>query len=859
MRRNIRKRRVSYLSIIIIALLAVNAYLGISYAARAMLNGANDYYKAQAFEDLQVISTKLMSESALETIRGVEGVADVEGMLIVNARVGNEKEQKDIEVRSLTERINIPYLVSGRLPEKENECAIEQKLAAELGLHEGDTIVPEDSVEGLVSLMLEQKSFTVTGIVTCPDHISEEISFSPYVIVLRSAFNAAIVRDDVMRAVIRAEGAPYDRYDSRYFDVVKPVSERIASLSGELSGKRSEEIRQLLDDNYSELSALVLSYRANPEAYSQYTQLMSFITASEVSSPSGLSLLDKQGNIDKIMETIGESRFVILNNKANTGYVFTEQSADGVKRLSSTFSLLFIFVGALVIYSTVGRMVDDDSKLVGATKALGLYNREIFNKYLAYGISATMIGTILGIFIAYFGMQKVLLILYKEFFVIRHFRKVFIPGETILIFIGSILVATVSVWLSCSNLLKSSAVTLMAGSVPKHNRKRTRKKSSKSLYFRLILMNMLSDAKRVIVTIVSITGCCALLMVGFTLKFAISKISPLQFGDIQHFDSEISFDFTAGVASEDSGGQSESSVEDSLCEILEEKKMDYLPAFFTDLPFLCGDEMYAGMLICTDAGPIDDYYTLREIGTGNVLSIPSEGILVTKMFSEFYGIKPGDTITLFDSTMNSCEAVVSGVFNNYIDHLFFCSRDYFKSIFGIEPIDNHIFVKSGGADLSELRESLMSAEGFLSIAPADAKREEFERYSFLMNFLIVILGVMAALMAYFILLNLANSYIAGKKRELTIMRINGFSEKETVRYASLEMIVTTAAGVLLGLVSGALLGYRIILLLEKPFLQYYRVPDLRSFLFSACITVFLSWLINSFALRQVKDLKLSDI
>ena len=71
--------------------------------------------------------------------------------------------------------------------------------------------------------------------------------------------------------------------------------------------------------------------------------------------------------------------------------------------MSVTFSMLFVVIAALVIYSTIGRLVEQDSRLVGASKAMGLKNSEVFAKYLIFGVGGTLIGVTAGILTAYFA------------------------------------------------------------------------------------------------------------------------------------------------------------------------------------------------------------------------------------------------------------------------------------------------------------------------------------------------------------------------------------------------------------------------------------------------------------------------
>jgi ABC-type antimicrobial peptide transport system permease subunit len=97
-----------------------------------------------------------------------------------------------------------------------------------------------------------------------------------------------------------------------------------------------------------------------------------------------------------------------------------------------------------------------------------------------------------------------------------------------------------------------------------------------------------------------------------------------------------------------------------------------------------------------------------------------------------------------------------------------------------------------------------------------------------------------------------------KKKELIVMRVNGFSTAECVRYAATELVITTVLGILIGVPVGAWLGYRVIRLTEQSFLQMDRTLDARSVIFSILITAVFALVINGIALSKVKDLKLSD-
>ena len=119
--------------------------------------------------------------------------------------------------------------------------------------------------------------------------------------------------------------------------------------------------------------------------------------------------------------------------------------------------------------------------------------------------------------------------------------------------------------------------------------------------------------------------------------------------------------------------------------------------------------------------------------------------------------------------------------------------------------------------------------------------------------------IIAGLLAYFILLNINKMYISQKTKELTIMRINGFTVGEVKRYLLMETVVTSLAGIVLGIVIGSVMGYSVIRNLEAPYLMFIRRVNLIAWLLAAVITVLFTLGINVIALRKIKRLKLTDV
>ena len=79
----------------------------------------------------------------------------------------------------------------------------------------------------------------------------------------------------------------------------------------------------------------------------------------------------------------------------------------------------------------------------------------------------------------------------------------------------------------------------MQGTPPSGGRKKARRSANRVLYTKLIFLNMRTDWRRVLVTTVSISGGCLLMVVGFTLRYGISGVTPKQFGEVMTYDAEV--------------------------------------------------------------------------------------------------------------------------------------------------------------------------------------------------------------------------------------------------------------------------------------------------------------------------------
>ncbi len=548
------------------------------------------------------------------------------------------------------------------------------------------------------------------------------------------------------------------------------------------------------------------------------------------------------------MNQIGECRWVVLNDKGNAGYTYARANSDKLMSMSTSFSSIFLIVGALVIYATITRMVEQQRTLVGAAKAMGLYNGEIFAKYLFFAAAAVMLGVGLGILLAWLPVQGLILRSYEAHLNYGRGTDSFLPVHTGLVAAGAFLISLAAVWLGCRQLLRLTAIQLMSGKTPDKGKRKSRSSSGGRLYSRLILRNMWTDRVRVLVTIVSIAGGCVLMTVGFTLYFGISGVTDRQFGGIQTYEAEVFYDT----------GENEDA-EAEIETLLEEDGLQHIRVRKKDGVFEVDGTLDALTLIVAEKGSMDGYFDLRSIETGEKLDLSDEGVLVPRRFWESHGEKLDGKVPVYNADMDRVEIPIVGVFENYFGQVFFLTPEGYESCFQTAPVANCFLVRTDGLSLDDLRERLEPVKGLERVRDAAADRVTIEQFSQSLTFVVVFMLFLAGMMACFIVANFTVTYIQRKTKELTIMRVNGFSSGECIRYAAADLIVTTALGTLIGLAAGSWLGARILGTTETPYIQMIREPNVKTFLYSGLITIGFSAITNSIVLQRIRRLKISDI
>ena len=228
--REIKNTLNRYVSILVLAALAVAFLSGLRTTAPDMQYTADNYYDRTNLMDGYVLSTLGLTEEDLEALAAADGIEWVEGCRDLDATAID----RIVNVRSMPERLNLLEVAEGRLPQAPDECVTESLLLVKLDLQVGDQLevtLTEDHEDDL-----ENTSYTIVGVVNSPLYVGLDRGSS-------SLGNGSV---DAF-VYVPGENFTFDYYTCAYF-----TGDGLAALDG--YGDEYEERVDALTDSLDPLA-----------------------------------------------------------------------------------------------------------------------------------------------------------------------------------------------------------------------------------------------------------------------------------------------------------------------------------------------------------------------------------------------------------------------------------------------------------------------------------------------------------------------------------------------------------------------------------------------------------------------------
>lgn len=899
-RRSIRGSLGRFLAIIGIVALGCGFFAGLQMSGPDMRVAADRYYDGTHLWDIRLISTLGFSDDDVQRVRDIEGIADAMPSISTDVMMQTGDEQTAVRVSLLPDGasdgetsdgvtvasdddgyLNRLLLRDGRWPAAEDECVVSADApSGEPAI--GQTVRVLYGTDALDET-LDSREFTVVGTVGSSNY-PYTVSFGSttlgsgmieqYLYAPRDAFAADAAYTEIY-ATVEGAGAHESGSDD-YEQAVTRVTDRIERKTDDLADVRLDDITRPLQQELDERRATYETERDAAMAQLEQTA-QQLDTAAQLNPVNGqiaaaraqlgqqqaqaeqqfadaeAQLADAQAEID----AMEPPELYVLDRTQSEGAASYQADSERMDSIADVFPAMFFLVAALVALTTMTRMVENERIEIGTYKALGYGTGTIACKYLAYAGAASVTGAVIGIAV----LSQIL-----PYIVMRAYAIIYAvpapplplpvqPGAALLsggLGVGVTLLCT---WFAVVSSLRETPSRLMLPRPPKAGKRILLEHVGPlwrrmSFSWKVTCRNIFRYKRRFLMTLIGISGCTALMLVGFGLHDSIWDIIDNQFGTIQHYNTVVSLDANA------TDGDLE-----SVRRMLREHDATELTRVDVQNMQVAGtddaDPLAVQVIVPQKAAALSDVITFRERVGHTSVAFDDDAVLVTEKAAATLGLHVGDELTLYrqdgmgNATGGGARAPVTGIVENYVGNMVYVGPEAwrqaaaqddgmdaelaYRTTYAVTP-DGQRARDDLSADLREVPH--LSTVGFTAIS--------IETYSTMLssiNLIVVVLIVSAAVLAFIVLYNLTNINIGERVREIATLKVLGFTRGEVNAYIFREIAILSLVGDLFGLALGTWLEGFVITTVEVDVVMFGRIIHPLSYLYAFLLTLVFSGMV----------------
>lgn len=551
------------------------------------------------------------------------------------------------------------------------------------------------------------------------------------------------------------------------------------------------------------------------------------------------------------VEDIENPDTYVLGRDTNIGYVCFENDTNIVDGIAKVFPAFFFLVAALVVMTTMTRMIDEQRTQIGVLKALGYSRRSILMKYVFYSGSAALLGGSIGFFAGSYLFPWVIWQAYTMMYGFSDLLFVIDPLLGSLSILVALICAVGTTLFCCFSELREVPAQLIRPKAPAIGKRILLERigfiwSRMPFLHKVSARNIFRYKKRFFMMIMGICGCTALLITGLGISDSIKHVVSDQYDEIFKCDYTVTFD--------------DGMTDDEMQEFIDENPDTVKSALFVYTVSMDAKTDEAAksvnLIVLRDEDVrcrVNDFIDIHDTD-GNPLKYPETGeCIINSNLGVRLGLNVGDTITITDSDMNSITAVIAAECENFVYNYMYINRETYEQQMGDFNINSALVIgwdeddlnaaegagfndteaseyadsndtkasdnsgaqslendetavsRAAGARITDTAAggaALMNADNVAAVSITQSFRDRVDNMMSALDYVIALVVASAGALAFIVLYNLTNINITERIREIATIKVLGFNRSETAQYVFRENVVLTAISALVGIPLG---------------------------------------------------------
>ncbi len=582
-------------------------------------------------------------------------------------------------------------------------------------------------------------------------------------------------------------------------------------------------------------------------------------------------LEDARRKIDDAQKEIDDLELpsiYLLDHSQNEGIAAHDADSKRIDSIANVFPLIFFLVAALVSLTTMTRMVGDDRTEIGTYKALGYGTARIASKYLFYAGAAGVAGATLGILVLSQVLPLIVTSAYSIIYAIPvHPLPLPIDVGIALVSgglgVGVTLVATYGAVVAS---LREVPATLMLPRAPVAGKRILLERIGPvwrrlSFLGKVTCRNLFRYKRRFAMTVIGISGCTALLLVGFGLRDAIWDIIDCQFGPIVRYDTTVVFDSDATQDQVESVVRSMQARGDVHNIVRVQQENMHAGATSRDR-----EPTRVQVIVPQSEESIANVVTMVDRLSREPVRMDDDAVVLTEKVATMHGLAVGDEILLYDQddignvVGHGHHLAVTGITENYVGNIVYVGRNAWKAVDANELPFSTVLADSvdSRAARKEYSSWLHGCEGVSTVVFSDETVAMYRDALSVVDMVVVLLIVSAGLLALIVLYNLTNINISERVREIASLKVLGFTRGEVYAYVFREILLLSVIGDALGMVLGTFLETFVATTAETDYVMFGRVIHPMSYVYAFVLTIVFTLLILLLMRRKLDQVDMVE-
>ena len=558
------------------------------------------------------------------------------------------------------------------------------------------------------------------------------------------------------------------------------------------------------------------------------------------------------------LRRLEEPVYFVQNRSVNPGYEGYGDNANRISAIASIFPVFFFLIAALVSFTTMTRMVDEQRQLMGTLKGLGYSSMDIAKKFLVYAGIACAAGTVLGLLAGYHLFPTIIYRAYSSLYNLPDIQINYYLSFGLTAFLVALLCTVGPAALATFRSLRENPASLMRPKAPKKGKRVFLERIPfiwRKLGFnaKITVRNLVRYKVRNSMTIIGVAGCMALILTGFAVKNSISGLADTQFDEIMRYDAVIAFqpDLTT---SERNDYQNEINRYPEITHHLPVLQS----AYRAEKRGLSTQEVT--LFVPENPQLIGDFVSLQERDRAVTHSLTDEGAIISEKLAILFEIGPGDDLVMKDDEQMTYTIPVQAVTENYTGHYIYLSPQMYESIFSerFEPNMGLIRYEADADWEATFAENMMNTDQVSLITFMDVVDRAFADTLGSLDIITLVLIISAAALAFVVLYNLTNINVSERIRELSTIKVLGFYHLEVSMYIYRETFILTILGILFGFLFGNGLATLLLKMVEVDFMLFPITILPSSYLLSTILTMTFSFIVMVIMHYKLKNVDMME-